>query len=155
MEGFSINGLVTAIILTIFAYHVIRGYRRGFIKQAAFVINTILSVILAPVAMPVFGAFSMTWGDSPAGKIYQCVFGILLLQPYSFRCYAVSRIDGWNFNRSGWRCNGYPVPKCRNHSQEHHPDFIIFFRFYYHPLIVAFCIPCGRPHCSTTNHSPV
>lgn len=54
MEGFSINGLVTAIILTIFAYHVIRGYRRGFIKQAAFVINTILSVILAPVAMPVF-----------------------------------------------------------------------------------------------------
>ena len=42
MEGFSINGLVTAIILTIFAYHVIRGYRRGFIKQAAFVINTSL-----------------------------------------------------------------------------------------------------------------
>jgi len=50
----TINDIATAIILAIFAYHVVQGYRKGFIKQAAFVINTILALILAPIAMPIF-----------------------------------------------------------------------------------------------------
>lgn len=57
MEGFQIRDLneaVTMIIMAVFVYHVFRGYRKGFIKQAAFVINTILALILAPVAMPIF-----------------------------------------------------------------------------------------------------
>lgn len=54
MSGISINGVVTGIILTVFAYYVVKGYRKGFIKQAAFVINTVLALVLAPVVMPIF-----------------------------------------------------------------------------------------------------
>lgn len=54
MKSLSINEVVTGIILAIFAYYVICGYRKGFVKQAAFVINTVLAFILAPIAMPIF-----------------------------------------------------------------------------------------------------
>lgn len=56
MRNLNVNDLVTLIILAFFTYYVVKGYRKGFIKQAAFVVNTILSFVLAPVIMPIFWA---------------------------------------------------------------------------------------------------
>lgn len=49
-----LNEIIKFGIIAIFMYHVWIGYQRGFIKQAAFIINTIISVVLAPILMPVF-----------------------------------------------------------------------------------------------------
>lgn len=54
MQQLSINGFVSLIILLIFIHYTVRGYRRGFIKQARFTINTVLAVTFAPVIMPFF-----------------------------------------------------------------------------------------------------
>ena len=54
MQQLSINGFVSLMILLIFIHYTVRGYRRGFIKQARFIINTVLAVTFAPVIMPFF-----------------------------------------------------------------------------------------------------
>lgn len=48
------NLLVTGFIIILFAANTIRGYRRGFLKQAAFTVNTILSFLIAPLFLPIF-----------------------------------------------------------------------------------------------------
>lgn len=49
-----LNEIVTFIIIAVLVYHTYRGYRRGFIKQAAFIVNTIIAFIAAPIIMPIF-----------------------------------------------------------------------------------------------------
>ncbi len=45
-------------------YNIRQGYKKGFLKQAAFYINTVIALVLAPIAMPVFitglNAFGIT-----------------------------------------------------------------------------------------------
>ena len=72
MNSLSLNDIITLIILVVFVYFVGQGYRRGFIKQAAFVINSILGFILAPVLMPIFwGIFHELQVDSQLEKYIQ------------------------------------------------------------------------------------
>ena len=56
--------MIAAIVILIFLYNIRQGYKKGFLKQAAFYINTVIALVLAPIAMPVFitglNAFGIT-----------------------------------------------------------------------------------------------
>ena len=62
--NFGINEVIAAIVILIFLYNIRQGYKKGFLKQAAIYINTVIALVLAPIAMPVFitglNAFGIT-----------------------------------------------------------------------------------------------
>ena len=47
--NFGINEVIAAIVILIFLYNIRQGYKKGFLKQAAFYINTVIALVLAPI----------------------------------------------------------------------------------------------------------
>ena len=47
--NFGINEVIAAIVILIFLYNIRQGYKKGFLKQAAFYINTVIALVLVPL----------------------------------------------------------------------------------------------------------
>lgn len=62
--NFGVNEVAAVVVVLIFWHNIRLGYKKGFLKQAAFYINTVIALVLAPIAMPLFigilNAFGIT-----------------------------------------------------------------------------------------------